>query len=78
MAHAFDEATRSLFDEVWAIMEQMGRCDGIGGAEYRRVKAFWRMAGMPGPVAAFIGQHANELPDDNGPFMRIENGWRIL
>ena len=42
--------TPDQFDEEWKYAEEHGYCDGLGGAEYNRVRAAW-LAEEPRPAA---------------------------
>ncbi len=53
------------FDTVWDRLEQVGACDGRGGAEYERVRAEWTAEGTyRGDLESFIRWRANVGPVD--------------
>lgn len=54
------------FDEIWEQLSVTGSCDGLGGAEYHRVRAEWFDRG----AELFIRHRANILPDH--PLFDIE------
>lgn len=58
-----DHAAR-CFDSAWADCENEGCCDGMGGAEYRRVRREWYRAGRPVGIACFIAARSNIACDD--------------
>ena len=39
---------------VWCQLAEEGRVDDLGGAEYRRVRSLWVVAGSPGSYREFI------------------------
>ncbi len=39
---------------VWKSLAEMGKCDGIGGMEYRRMRHQWREEGYPTNIEEFI------------------------
>lgn len=47
------------FDAVWRECEKRGWCDGLEGAEYRRVSQEWLEAGAPLEMARFIRRRTN-------------------
>lgn len=47
------------FRAVWRYLADSGLCDGIDGAEYRRVASAWNSAGRPSDVEVFIRSVAN-------------------
>lgn len=50
------------FCKAWELLSQSGKCDGIGGAEFRRVIVEWIEADMPTPATDFIIKQANAMP----------------
>lgn len=42
------------FEQAWKRLARFGRCDGLGGAEYRRVLREWIEAGWPRRIENFI------------------------
>lgn len=50
------------FPGVWEAMAEDGHCDGLGGAEYRRVYQEYKEAGAPPFMTTFILDHANRHP----------------
>lgn len=50
------------FAAVWYSLSLQGRCDLIGGREYRRVLWAWLAAKAPPDVEGFILLHANQPP----------------
>lgn len=60
-----DSTRRSRwFIRVWRAMEEDGQTDGLGGSEYRRVRAEWIAAGRPADVREFIRRRANVGPEE--------------
>lgn len=51
-----------IFDQAWQQLECEGKCDALGGAEYRRVKAEWVRFGMQNAAYLFIAILANLPP----------------
>lgn len=47
------------FDKAWCHLADLGACDGMGGAEYVRLKAEWEAVGYMLAAAVFIGTGAN-------------------
>lgn len=50
---------RRQFAEVWARLAQEGRCDDVGGAEYRRVLLEWLNRCSAEEMERFIVERAN-------------------
>lgn len=50
----FARGSRHEFDARWHAEAAAGRCDGFGGAEYRRKLAAWERAGCPVAMRDFI------------------------
>lgn len=50
------------FDSIWISLSKEGKCDGIGGMEYLRVKREWISEGYPSDIPTFIHLSANRLP----------------
>lgn len=51
----------------WRYCERQGLCDGLGGAEYRRVKGAWQASCYPMPLFTFIRSQANAAPQAPAP-----------
>lgn len=48
------------FDNVWLDLEDVGKCDGIGGQQYRRIRSEWIAVGAPSQnLEQFIEERAN-------------------
>lgn len=45
------------FYKVFKTLSRRGRCDGVGGREYKRVRLQWEEAGKPTDIKAFIISH---------------------
>jgi hypothetical protein len=50
------------FDRVWYRLSAHGLCDSLGGAEYRRIKARWRLSGRPAGTLIYILKEAQKRP----------------
>lgn len=59
------------FNQRWLRLAVLGACDGLGGAEYRRVRKEWEAAGCPALVSLFILHHAAMDSAGNGPLPRL-------
>lgn len=55
-------AADKQFREVWERLSKKGICDDIDGVEYTHVFGEWVDAKTPDTIAAFIQEHANEVP----------------
>ena len=55
-----DGIEQALFDAVWLGLAMGGRCDSLGGAEYRRVWDRYVRAGYPAQVRRFILTWTNQ------------------
>jgi hypothetical protein len=49
------------FRRVWRMLAALGFADGIDGAEYERVLAWWRLNGRPWRMLSFIWWAANKI-----------------
>lgn len=62
-----DRTERFLeFRRVYHYMSKLGKCDAVGGVEYRRVLSEWKHAGRPVGISAFILKAANRPPSPQG------------
>jgi hypothetical protein len=57
------QMTELDFRDAYERLSQIGRCDGPGGLEYRRVLDEWKQAGCPSGIEHFITVRANIGPD---------------
>ena len=68
------------FRQVWEMLARAGKCDDLGGQEYRRVVRAWLDGGPAAlrgatqrEIRAFIVTHANQPPHD--PIQRELTDW---
>ena len=59
------------FEACWEMLAADGVCDGLGGEEYKRVRAEWVAARWPRPIYEFIEARANVGPS-GGPTEKRE------
>ena len=57
-----DTLGQSVFRAVWAVLDDFGCCDRVGGQELRRLRAEWQQEGRPRDVYQFIRDRANIGP----------------
>ncbi len=58
-----DRLVTVRFDAEWERLSAYGKCDAIGGGEYRRVLREWLLADEPVDIYAFIVTRANVGPE---------------
>lgn len=49
------------FNKIWDKLEEVGKCDGRGGMEYKRVYSEWLDKERPPDIESFIIERANTL-----------------
>ena len=52
------EKLLELFDQIWQLMSESGRCDILHSPEYRRVRAEWMRENFPVNIRHFIARYA--------------------
>lgn len=68
MSERFAWSPESLFRRKWTELSDVGKCDDIDGAEFRRVFSEWQAAGcLVGGLESFIVARANIAHDGHGP-----------
>lgn len=55
-------AERVYFDQVYALLTELGWCGEVGGKENDRVWSEWQEQNCPEPLDDFIHQSANRPP----------------
>lgn len=59
----FAASSASDFDEAYARLAEVGKCDSPFGKEYQRVLGEWLAEGKPEDIEEFIVRRANIRPE---------------
>jgi hypothetical protein len=62
---------KAVFRRAYRKLARVGRCDGYGGMECRRVRREWLSAGAPADVETFIADRANQTPRPPDLYARL-------